>query len=441
VQIVEEKDENSFDFDLLDATKLIPEELVPVQRIGKLTLNRNPDNFFAETEQVAFHVGHVVPGIDFSNDPLLQGRLFSYLDTQLLRLGGANFHEIPINRPIAPVHNTQRDGHMRQTINTGRVAYEPNTLGGGCPFQAGSSAGGFVSHPESMRGVKARARSEKFFDHFSQALMFWKSQSDPEKEHIVQALQFELGKVTVIAVRERMVALLNQVDGELAQRVAQGLGMKKIPKIDGPINLSVPADGNPRDYQPRKANRDVAPSPAVSMANTPKDSIRTRQVAMLVSEGSDGASIARMKKALLAQGATPHLVGRHVGLFRTAGGDELNAEHSILTASSVLFDAVYVPGGEAAVQALAGEPQAIEFVLDAFKHYKTIAATGAGTMLLDAAGISGARPHPEGGPDADPSAGVLTGGDKQVARVAAGFIAAIAQHRHWNRGLKPPLPG
>jgi catalase len=292
-----------------------------------------------------------------------------------------------------------------------------------------------------MQGVKLRGRSEKFFDHFSQALMFWRSQSDPEKEHIVQALQFELGKVTVPAVRERMVALLNQVDGELATRVAQGLGLKKIPKIDGPMNLSFPADGNPRDYQPHRTNRDVAPSPAVSMANTPKDSIRTRQVAILASAGSDGASIARMQKALTAQGAAVHLVGRHVGPFRTAEGSELNAEHSILTASSVLFDAVYVPGGEAGVQALLNEPAAIEFVVDAFKHYKTIAASGAGTKLFDAAGISGARPHPEAGPDADPAAGVVVGEERQIGKVTTAFIAAIAQHRHWTRGLKPPIPG
>src|SRR6188768_3304661 len=180
VQLVPEKDEHKFEFDLLDPTKLIPEELVPVQRIGKLTLNRNPDNFFAETEQVAFHVGHVVPGIVFTNDPLMQGRLFSYLDTQLKRLGGPNFHEIPINRSVAPVHNHQRDGHMRQTINEGRVSYEPNTLGGGCPFQAGAKNGGFVSYPEPAEGVKVRgARGEKFFDHFTQALQFWRSQSEP----------------------------------------------------------------------------------------------------------------------------------------------------------------------------------------------------------------------------------------------------------------------
>jgi catalase len=443
VQIVEEEDEHKFDFDLLDATKIIPEELVPVQRIGRMTLNRNPDNFFAETEQVAFHLGHIVPGIDFSNDPLLQGRLFSYLDTQLKRLGGPNFHEIPINRPIAPVHNNQRDGHMRQTINEGRVSYEPNTLGGGCPFQAGAKNGGFVSYPAPTDGVKVRgARGDKFFDHFSQALQFWKSQSEPEQEHIVQALQFELGKCEVVAVRERMVGMLSQVDKGLAERVAQGLGMKKIPVIDGPLNIGFPADADPARWQPKKANKDVAPSPAVSILltpNKPAPSIRTRKVAILVAEGSDGDAINKMKKALMAEGALPRLVGRHVGPFTTTNGD-IEAEFSILTASSVLFDAVYVPGGDAAIEALKNEAQAVEFLVDAFKHYKPIAASGAGVKLLTVAGITNAKPHPEGGPDADPKAGVVTGSDKDAGKVATQLVAAMALHRHWNRGLKPPMP-
>ena len=216
LQIVEEKDEFSFGFDLLDPTKLIPEELVPVQRVGKLTLNRNPDNFFAETEQAAFHIGHVVPGIDFTNDPLLQGRLFSYTDTQLIRLGGPNFHEIPINRPIAPTHNNQRDGFMRQEINPGRVSYGPNSLGDNLPAQATAAAGGYVSVPEPVDGPKVRARGASFFDHYSQARMFFQSQSEPEKQHIIKALRFELGKVQTPAVRERMVLHLAQVDGSLA---------------------------------------------------------------------------------------------------------------------------------------------------------------------------------------------------------------------------------
>jgi catalase len=443
VQIVPQADEHKFDFDLLDATKIIPEELVPVQRIGRLTLNRNPDNFFAETEQVAFHLGNIVPGIDFTDDPLLQGRLFSYLDTQLIRLGGPNFHEIPINRPIAPVHNHQRDGHMRQTINVGRTSYEPNTLGGGCPFQAGAKNGGFATYPSATPGVKVRTRTDKFFDHFSQALLFWNSQTDPEKEHIVQALRFELGKCEVMAVRERMVGMLAQIDATLARRVADGLGMKKIPKIDGPLNLGYPADANPAEWQPKPVNRNVGTSAALRIINNPNTpkvpSIRTRKVAILVSDGSDGDAIKKMKKAMMAQGAMPRLVGRHVGPFKPAGTGEMEAELSILTTSSVLFDAVYVPGGDAAIDALKMEGQAIEFLVDAYKHYKPIAATGAGKDLLDAAGITNAKPHPEAGPDADPSAGVITGND--VAGVAAQLIFAIAQHRHWKRGLKPPVMG
>ncbi len=225
VQLVAEEDEHKFEFDLLDPTKLIPEELVPVQRIGKMTLNRNPDNFFAETEQVAFHPGHVVSGIDFTNDPLLQGRLFSYTDTQLKRLGSPNFHEIPINRSVAPVHNNQRDAQMRQTINTGKVAYEPNSLGGGCPFQAKMEDGGFHSHEERIDATKVRARSKSFHDHFSQATLFFNSQSAPEKDHMISALSFELGKVETIAIRERMLGILSQIDKGLAGKVAAAIGV------------------------------------------------------------------------------------------------------------------------------------------------------------------------------------------------------------------------
>jgi catalase len=242
VQIVEEKDEHNFDFDLLDPTKIIPEEIVPVHRIGKMTLNRNPDNFFAETEQVAFHTGNIVPGIDFTNDPLLQGRLFSYLDTQLIRLGGPNFHEIPINRPIAPLHNNQRDGYMRQTVNRGQTSYEPNSLRGGCPFQAGADMSGFTSYAERIDAQKIRARSASFFDHFSQATLFFNSQTEPEQNHIVNALRFELGKVETPHIRERMLFLLAQVDKTLANRVAEGLGANVPAKLDKPMNMSFPAD-------------------------------------------------------------------------------------------------------------------------------------------------------------------------------------------------------
>src|SRR5688500_4483875 len=250
VQIVEEEKEHDVDFDLLDPTKLIPEELVPVRRIGKLTLDRNPENFFAETEQVAFHPGHIVPGIDFTNDPLLQARLFSYTDTQPLSLGGPSFHEIPINRPVSPVHNHQRDGLMRQTINRGKANYAPNTVGGGCPMQAMQAAGGFVSFPEPAQGMKVRGRSEKFRDHFSQAALFFNSQSQPEKDHMVEALRFELGKVERPQIRERMLGMLNRVDATLAARVAEGLGLPANPPVALPLNRSIPAGEDAELRQP-----------------------------------------------------------------------------------------------------------------------------------------------------------------------------------------------
>src|SRR5687768_2106722 len=279
VQIVEEEKEHDFDFDLLDPTKIIPEELVPVRRIGRLTLDRNPENFFAETEQVAFHPGHIVPGIDFTNDPLLQGRLFSYTDTQLLRLGGPNFHEIPINRPVSPVHNHQRDGFMRQTINRGKANYEPNTTGGGCPMQATRAAGGFVSFPEPAQGTKVRGRTEKFHDHFSQAALFFNSQSDPEKDHMVEALRFELGKVERPQIRERMIGMLNRVDATLAARVAEGLGMPANPEVALPLNRSIPGGEDSQRRQPGPIRNAVDRSDPLSMANTVKDSILSRKVA------------------------------------------------------------------------------------------------------------------------------------------------------------------
>src|SRR5690606_24864150 len=218
-----EADEFKFDFDLLDSTKIIPEELVPVQRIGKMTLNRNTDNFFAETEQIAFHVGHVVPGIDFSNDPLLQGRLFSYTDTQLIRLGGPNFHELPINRPVCPFHNNQRDGYGRMTINKGRVAYGKNSLQNNTPHVVTQKEGGYAHYQEKSEGRKVRARSLSFEDHYSQARQFWLSQTDVEKQHIINAFSFELGKVETIEIRKAAVDMFARVDREMAEQFAQNM--------------------------------------------------------------------------------------------------------------------------------------------------------------------------------------------------------------------------
>jgi catalase len=435
VQIVEEKDEHSFDFDLLDPTKLIPEEIVSVQRIGKLTLNRNPDNFFAETEQVAFHVGNVVPGIDFTNDPLMQGRLFSYTDTQLIRLGGPNFHEIPINRPVAPVHNNQRDGFMRQTVNRGQTSYEPNTLKGGCPFQAGVDMGGFASYAERIDAQKIRARSASFFDHFSQATLFFNSQSEPEKGHIIRALRFELGKVETPAIRERMLVLLAQVDKGLANSVAEGLGVKVPTKLEKPMNMSVPADGDPRKFQPKRVTQAIEVSPTLRMVenpNFPNVTIKTRKIAVLLADGFDGVAVAEMNKALLTAGATPKIVAPRLGVVTGDNSDELKVDFSFLTGSSVLFDAVYIPGGDGSVEQLMPLVEAQEFVREAFKHCKAIAATGAGAGFL-ARALAGQIDPEADGKQVEVNKGVVVSRDAASRKVTTAFIEAIAQHRHWER--------
>ena len=431
VQIVEERDEFKFDFDLLDPTKIIPEELVPVQRIGKLTLNRNPDNFFAETEQVAFHLGNIVPGIDFTNDPLLQGRLFSYLDTQLTRLGGPNFHEIPINRPVAPVHNNNRDGFMRQTINRGQTSYDPNNLRGGCPFQAGMDMSGFTSYAEKIDARKIRERSPSFFDHFSQATMFFNSQSEVEQNHIVKALRFELGKVETPPIRERMLALLSLIDKTLATRVAAGLGLSIPAKLEQPLNLSIPADGDPKKFQPKRVKTEPMVSPILSMANNLGNAVKTRKVAFLVGDGFNDASLLEMKKALLTAGAKVMTVAPHLGVLVGQDGEIVKADFSLLTASSVLFDAVYVPDGEASIQSLLEENESTNFVLEAYRHCKTIGAAGAGVELLQAAGLR-APAMSEGANGQDVEPGVVIGAGN-IEALAAEFVEAMSLHRHWGR--------
>ncbi len=428
VQLVDEADEHKYEFDLLDSTKIIPEELVPVQRIGKMTLNRNPDNFFAETEQVAFHLGHVVSGIDFTNDPLLQGRLFSYTDTQLKRLGSPNFHEIPINRTVAPLHNNQRDGHMRQTINQGKVSYEPNTINGGCPFQAAVKDGGFHTYEERVDAKKVRARSESFHDHFSQATLFFNSQSEAEKNHIINALRFELGKVEIVAIRERMLGVLSQVDKTLAQKVADGLGLEVPAKPEEPINRSFGADTDPNSVQPVKMKSSIEKSAALSMENTVKNTIKTRKIAALIADGFDGDALDAMKKALKAEGAMLKTVAPKLGAIKSANGKAVIADFSFLTAASVLFDAVYVPGGAASVEMLGGEADAYQFVDEAFRHCKAIAATGEG---VDFVGDTFA------GKDKSDEAVIL---EKDTAKAAKNFIKAIAKHRNWNRETARKVP-
>ncbi|SHL11130.1 catalase [Hymenobacter psychrotolerans] len=424
VQVVEEADEHKFDFDLLDPTKIIPEELVPVTIIGKMVLDRNPDNYFAETEQVAFHPGHVVPGIDFTNDPLLQGRLFSYTDTQLTRLGGPNFHEIPINRSVAPIHNNQRDGHMRQQVNVGKTSYSPNLLNDNTPKQAKVSEGGFVSHQERVEGRKVRARSKSFIDHYSQARLFWNSQADWEKAHIVKALRFELGKVEEESVRQRMLIHLSLVADELAQRVAKGLGLE-VPSAEGvQLNYIVGADADVAAHQSKPATGKEGKSAALSIEFSPvnkQKDIKTKQVAILAADGADAASIAALKKALEAGGATAKLVAPHLGMLKVSGGEALRIDFSLQTTASVLFDGVYVAGGEQSVQTLRQQPDAVHFINEAYRHCKPVGAAAPGETLLKAAAYAGAEALP-GGP------GVSVGKPKQ-------FIQDLTTGRFWEREL------
>lgn len=419
VQIVPQEDEHKFPFDLLDPTKMIPEELVPVEIIGKMTLNRNPDNFFAETEQVAFHPGHVVPGIDFTNDPLLQGRLFSYTDTQLSRLGGPNFHEIPINRAIPDVTNNQRDGIHRMQIPKGKVSYHPNSMAQGCPFQAMIKEGGFASFEERIDASKIRKRSKSFFDHFSQATLFYNSMTDHEKRHIQNAFSFELGKVQLVPIRQRMVDMLLEVDEDLAKKVADHLGLvpKKLPQ---PITGSIPADGNPDDHHSLKVKLPITEAPSVSMANKLPTNIKARRIAILTADGVDDDAFTRVKKQLCEMDAMVQIIAPRHGFVTTKSGDQYPVDDSLLTAASVVFDAVYVAGGES-VNTLLEHAGALHFVAEAYKHCKPIGADANGADL-----IKKAVPELKDAED-----GVITNGDLDE------FIGAIMLHRFWDREMNP----
>ncbi|SDT64954.1 catalase HPII [Pseudomonas granadensis] len=407
VQIVEEENEHAFDFDILDPTKIIPEEIVPITPLGKMTLNRNPDNFFAEVEQVAFCPGHIVPGIDFSNDPLLQGRLFSYTDTQISRLGGPNFHELPINRPVAPFHNGQRDAQHRTTIDKGRASYEPNSIDGGWPKETPPAAqdGGFESYPERIDAAKIRQRSESFGDHFSQARLFFNSMSDHEKEHIIAAYSFELGKVEREFIRAREVnEILANIDLTLAKRVAENLG------------LPAPTQGT---VEVRKTS--LERSPALSQANLLPGDIKTRKVAILAANGVDAAAIDAMKKALKAEGAHAKVLGPTSAPVKTADGKALPVDASMEGMPSIAFDAVFVPGGAASIKALSADGVALHYLLEAYKHLKAIALHGDAKQLQDLLKL-----------EAD--AGLLQGAD--VAALTKPFFAAIGEHRVWAREPK-----
>jgi len=408
VQVFTDDQADGFSFDVLDATKIVPEELVPVVPIGRMVLDRNPDNFFAETEQVAFCAAHVVPGVDFTNDPLLAGRIHSYVDTQISRLGGPNFHEIPINSPLAPVHNNQRDGMHRQTIHRGRVAYEPNSLAGGCPFQAGMD--GFVSFPEPVTSDELRGHPEKFAEHYNQATLFYDSQTAWERKHIVDAFAFELSKVTVPQIRQRMVASLRNVSDELAQGVADQLGMA----LPDPLPRATKNPPKP----------EVQVSPSLSLTARPGDgSVVTRKVAILAAEGVDGKALSAVADALIQAGAVVRLVGQRIGPVQTAQGGAFDADASLDNHPSGVFDGVVVAGGADAAASLAADGRALEFLRDAYRHGKTLMGIGDGVQVYAAAGID---PDPNDG-------GLLLGGEDPKA-----FIAALGKHRHPERETTPP---
>ena len=417
MQIVPEKDEHKYDFDLLDPTKLIPEEMVPVTIVGKMTLDRNPENFFAETEQVAFLPGHIVPGIDFTNDPLLQGRLFSYRDTQLSRLGSPNFHQIPINSPVGNIHNNQRDGHMQTRIPTGQTAYFPNSLSGGCPHLSKMAEGAFHSYEERIDAKKIRTRSESFSDHFSQPALFYRSLADWEQEHVANAYTFELGKCTHDHIKERMLWLISQIDTDLAKKVGEGLGMKVPKNIEKPINQAIGADADVKKHQPGPKKNYLDQSPALSQTKSKFDTIATRQVAVLAADGFDAKSFKSMKTALEKEGAMVKLIGPHGGKLTADDKSSHKVDAAIFTTESVLFDAVYIPGGKKSVDALLDTMKYLKFVNETFKYCKAIAVDGEGEKVLDATYV---KDHKD---------------DKaiHINKKSSDFIKSIAKHRNWDR--------
>ena len=402
-QLFDEDFARKFEFDILDATKLIPEEQVPIRRVGRMVLDRRVDNFFAETEQVAFCTQNVVPGIDFSNDPLLQGRNFSYLDTQIKRLGSPNFTHIPINAPKCPFSHFQQDGHMAMHNPKGRANYEPNSWGGdGGPRE--SPEAGYRSYPEPMESPKVRARSETFADHYSQARQFYISQTPPEQRHIANALMFELSKVMTPAIRSRMVSHLLNIDPELAETVAKGLRLKEMPK---------PATAA------RPTRQDLKPSTALSILKNGPKSFAGRTVGALVTDGVNAGILAALAKALKAEGAMLKLVAPEVGGVKDSSGGWHDADEKVEGGPSVLFDAVAILPSKDGASLLTTLPAARDFVADAAAHRKYIGYIGAAVPLLEKAGVAGSLDE-----------GFLL---LNAPTDCDGFVAACRKLRFWDR--------
>jgi catalase len=425
LQIIEEEDEFKFGIDLLDPTKIIPEEDVPIRWVGKMVLNRNPENFFAETEQVAFHPGHVVPGIDFTNDPLLQGRLFSYLDTQLIRLGGPNFHEIPVNRPIVKVRNNQREGYNRMTVDKGKQSYFPNTVAKGCPMTASRMQGGYVHYEEKIEGRKIRERSESFKDFYSQASLFYNSMSDAEKKHIVKAFHFELGKVKEKEIRKKVVDVFNNVDGELAEQIALGIG------VEAPSEKK----GKASDRSSKNLSQELS-------EHQVKNTIKGRKIAVLAADGCDINFLKKIKENFMNEGATLKIVSKFQGMLKSESGEELEIDHSYDTTASVLFDALLIPGEKKCADTLKKHGDAIHFVNEMFRHCKPIGAVGEGIELLKASNVKGINfPDDKSPGEIFSTKGVVmmktsSNFDSYIKE----FSNAVAAHRHWDREEKEEVP-
>ncbi len=401
VQLFDEDFAKRFDFDVLDASKLIPEEVLPLRVIGRMVLDQNPANVFAETEQVAFCTSHVVPGIDFTNDPLLQGRNFSYLDTQLKRLGGPNFAQIPINQPRCPMHNFQRDGHMQMSLQQGRVSYEPSALGGK-DMPREDARGGYRSFAAHEEGDTLRTRPDSFADHFSQARQFFMSQTKPEQNHIVAALVFELSKVETASVRNRMLGQLDNIDATLAKRVADGLGHS------GPIEAVKAA---------APTRTDLKPSPALSILAKAEPTLKGRMIGCLVSDGADAGLVKALEAAAKSDGATMKVVAPKLGGVHGAGGAAIAADAQLAGSPSVLYDAVVLAVSEQGASQLAQDAAAVAFVADAYAHLKVIGHTAGAAKLLQRAGVA----------DGD---GVIAVGDAGSAKA---FLMAASKGRVWER--------
>ncbi len=407
LQVFDQETADSLDFDVLDPTKIIPEEVIPLRMVGKMVLNRNPDNHFAETEQVAFCPANIVPGIDFTSDPLLQGRLFSYLDTQLSRLGGPNFHQIPVNAPKCPFQNMQRDGMHQMMIPKGRVNYEPNSLAPNSPRE--NPTKGFTSFPEVVTGEILRKRAETFADHYSQARLFFRSMTEPEQRHIVSALAFELAKVETVHVRTRVLGHLAVIDSSLHKQVEEALGM----------------EGKADKVQPAIAPRDLDPSPALSIIKKAPVTLKGRKVGVLLTDGFDAGLLAALRAAVKAEKAQLDLIAPKVGGSTDSAGQLTPVHHSLSGAPSIFFDAVAILTNEAEAEKLSAEADAVNWVRDAFGHLKVIAHTSAAQPLLDQAAV-------------EPDECVLVMDDKKAV---SAFIKKASEGRLWEREPKLRSPG